>query len=91
MANVTILEFFELPDANGDLSFPADIKTTIATSSTHTVRDETRYIIVTADADCRISFDGTAAVASGMNVLTAAPNPFKLNPAPSGTRTLKFL
>jgi len=89
MANVTIYEHFELPDANGDLMYPADVKTTIASTATHTLRDDAKYVVICADADCRVSFDGAAAVASAMPLLSAVPNNFKL--LPGSNRTLKFL
>lgn len=88
MANVTIYEHFELPDENGDLMWPADIETTIATSSTHTLRAETKYVVVCADTDCRIGFNG-AAVASGKTILSAIENPIKL--IPGKVRTLQFV
>lgn len=87
MANVTIYEYFVLPDVNGDLPWPADVTTTQASSATLTLNGNTRYVYVCADADCRVGFNG-AAVASGMVVLSAIPNRFKLS---SGTsRTLQF-
>lgn len=88
MANVTVYEFFELPDENGDLMWAADVVTTVASSATHTLREEARYIQVCADADCRIGFNA-AAVASGMPILSAVSNAFKLLPGKS--RTLQFV
>lgn len=89
MANVTIQEFYSLPDVDGDVQRPADIKTTILTTQTHSLSDRTRYVIISASADCRISWDGTAAVDSDENILSAIAQPFLL--APGTGRTLKFL
>lgn len=90
MANVTIHEFKAVPDGNGDLSWPADYTTTIASTSTHALNNASNYVIITADADCRVSFEtSVAAVASGMVILGAVDNPFRLRNGKS--RTLKFL
>lgn len=81
MANVTIQEFNELPDLNGNVMRPGFIEpVTISSASTHTFNDKTLYAIMSADADCRfrISLTGAAAVASGENLLSAIPNPVKL-------------
>lgn len=90
MANVTIQEFNGLPDRNGDVPFPADRTTTIASTATHALNDATQYVVITADSDLRLSFEtGVAAVASGMTILSAVDNRFRLRNGRS--RTLKFL
>lgn len=88
MANLTVYEHFEMPDQNSDLHWQSDVETTIASTATLKLRDETQYVVVCADADCRIGFN-KAALASGMPILSAVPNPFRLNPG--SNRTLQFL
>lgn len=88
MANVTIFEHFRVPDSSGDLMYPADIVTTVASPATLNLRDQSRYVIICADADCRIGFNA-AAVASGMPILSAVPNNFRL--LPGSSRTLQFI
>lgn len=87
MANLTIFEFEIGPDSNGDLEWPASRTTTIASTATHTLQDSTRYVVVCADADCRIGFNA-AAKTSGMVILSAVDNAFKL--VPGTGRTLRF-
>jgi hypothetical protein len=89
LANITIYEFFEAPDEQGELSWPEDVVTTVADSATHTLRQQTVYVVLTCDANCRMSFHGGSAVASGMNLLSTVPNLFKMSPGAS--RTLKFV
>lgn len=88
MANVTVFEHYEQPDEHGDVLWPADVVTTVGTGSTVTLRDQTLYIVICADADCRVGFN-TSAVASGMNILSAIPNPFKV--LKGSGRTLQFV
>lgn len=89
MANVTIQEFFSLPDQDGNVARKSDLKTTIDTTATHALDDRSRYVIISAAVDCRISWDGTAAVDSDENILAAIAQAFLL--APGAGRTLKFL
>lgn len=93
MANVTIQEFFSLPDQDGNVARKADLKTTIDTTATHTLSDRTRYVIISAAVDCRVSWDDTAAVDSDENILSAIAQAFVLAPVAPGasSRTLKFL
>jgi hypothetical protein len=87
MANLTIFEFEIGPDANGDLEWPASRETTVTSSDTHTLSNSTRYVVICADADCRIGFNA-AAKTSGMVILSVVDNPFKL--AAGSGRTLRF-
>lgn len=88
MANVTIYEHFEIPDADLGAKYPADVKTTIASTSSLPLRADTKYVVICSDADCRISFDGNTPAASEMPILSAVPNPFLLSAA---GQTVKFL
>lgn len=87
MANLIVYEFGSGPDAGGNLPFPADKVTTTTTGSTITLDDKSKYVMITADSDCRVGFNAAAQTYS-MPILSAVANLFLLK---GGTgRTLSF-
>lgn len=88
--NVTIQEFSKVDlVALGDVRYPADKKTTHDVTTPFTLQENTAYVVITADADCRCSFDGVAPVSSDVPILAAVPNPFLL--VHGQGRILRFL
>jgi hypothetical protein len=76
-----------VPD-NG-FSYPPEVATTtIAGPGSVIVNDATGWVEITADVDTRVGFNVQAAT-SGMNVMAALPNRFRL--AAGTNRTLYFL
>jgi len=87
--SLTIQEFDIYP-VNGEVQYPAKLTTRITTAAqSHTTQPSTRVVVITTDADTRVAFDGAAATAYDVPVLTYAENIFFL--APGSAHTLKFL
>lgn len=80
-ASITVAEFIEAPDAQGQLALPANVVTRTTTASTVTLGANTRAVIITSDIDCRMSPDSSAATSSDIPILAAVPNQFKVTPA----------
>lgn len=89
MANITVFEFFQTPNAGGIAPplgvaiWPADKSTAGATGGTVTLTEDTQLIVVCADVDCRMriskSTDATAAAASDIPILGKVPNTYLIN------------
>lgn len=92
MANLTIYEFFGAPNAANECIWPADLTTAVATAATHALNQNTRALIVCADADSHIQINAngvsTAATTAGLPILSAVSNQFTI--APASGQTLKF-
>lgn len=94
MASITIFEFIASPNAIGEVTWPADVLTTIDTASVTSVSlaATTRAVVITADADVRMRVNAsgvtTAASASMIPILSVAPN--QITVAPGAGQTLKF-
>lgn len=86
----TVHEFSAYPNAQNEFLWPADKTTTaIAASGTLTTGANVRAVVITCDADGRVSFNGSAATADGVPVLSALENTFLFgDPA---AHTIKFL
>lgn len=87
---ITVHEFDTYPNAQNEFLWPADRTTkSIAAGATHTTGSSTRSIVVTTDADTRMSLDGTSATDGDLPVLSAIENSYIFGTA--GAKTLKFL
>lgn len=87
MANLTINEFSDAPEGDQGVTWPADNATRVTSTAGIRLRPETQYVIITADADCRVAFGNPdAATASDTPILSAVSNPFRVR----GGITLKF-
>jgi hypothetical protein len=87
MANVIVHEFTDI-DPYNNVSWPAALATIVAAAGSMTTAVTTKAVIITADADTRMTFDGSAVTAEGVPVLSAVPNLFRLQGR--AARTLKF-
>lgn len=66
-----------------------DSRKTTTSGGTVVLPALTRWVIISCDADCRFTADGSAVVAGDRPVLSAVDNPYQVNGA-SGLITLAF-
>lgn len=88
MAAYVVHEFYTTPNARGEVEWPAEASTPVAAAGSHTTNASTKTVVITCDADSRVSFDGGAAAAQDIPLLTSAINQFEFQ---GGALTLKFL
>lgn len=92
MANITVYQFYQTPNAQGDVTWPADKTTTGTTGDSVTLDSTTRAFIVCADGDCHIQINAsgvsTAASAYSVPILSSVPNAFIV--AAGSGQNLKF-
>lgn len=88
----TVYEFANLPNALDAEVWPstgANVVTTVAASATHVTAPGTKHILITADADGRMTIgSANTAAATSIPILSAIPNAFTFE---GGSTTLKFL
>ena len=87
MANVIVYEFTDIDPLN-NVSWPAPIATAVAAAGSMTTGTTTVAVVITADADTRMTFDGSSVTGSAVPVIAAVPNLFRLGGRTG--RTLKF-
>jgi hypothetical protein len=87
MANVIVHEFTDIDEYN-NISWPAAIATVVAAAGSMTTGVTTVAVVITADADTRMTLDGSSVTAEAVPILGAVQNLFRLQGRVA--RTLKF-
>lgn len=87
MAAVIVHEFTDI-DPSNNISWPAAIATAVAGGGSMQTAITTVAVVITADADTRMTFDGSAVTDQAVPVIGAVPNLFRLQGRVA--RTLKF-
>lgn len=87
---ITVHEFSAYPNSQNEFLWPADKTTSgITAGSTHTTASNVRAVVVTCDADTRLSLSGASATVGGLPLLSAIENSYLFgDPA---AYVLKFL
>ncbi len=89
MTGIVVMEFSESKvSQNGDAIYPPNVTTRGSTPLSVTLSKSTFSVVVTSDANARMTWDGTGPAASDIPILSAVPNQFMVGAA--SPPTLKF-
>lgn len=89
MSHITIYSWTASPEGGNCLEYPATAVTRLTSPGAVLMPPTTRFIVITCDADTRMSFDGSAVAAGDMPVMSSVPNQFSITSPPLGV-TLTF-